>query len=282
MLAGPDGAPLALRHLGGEGPALLMSHATGLHGHVWAPMAAHLSSWSCHAVDLRGHGLSPVPASDDLAWDGMGRDAALVADHLGPGLVGVGHSAGATALLMAAAAHPERFELLVLFEPALRLGPDPVPPALTGGQRALVERTTRRRAVFSSRAEALATFARKPPFDTVTAAALHAYVEHGFADTDDGQVTLRCLPEVEAQVFARAHGHDLARRLHEVTCPVVVVRGDESAPHQIAASDALGEVFGRPTLVLDGADHFGPLSQPSRVARIVRDAVVGIGLADVR
>ncbi|MEU1268483.1 alpha/beta hydrolase [Streptomyces sp. NPDC005799] len=251
---------------------------TGLHGRVWDPVATHLRGWSCRAVDLRGHGYSLLPAGADLAWEGFGRDAGRAADHAGPGMVGVGHSLGAVALLMASAEDPERFSLLVLHEPAMRPQPGPVPAELLAYQRAMVTMTRARRAIFPSRAEAMAAYAGKPPFAAVQAASLSAYVEHGFRDTDDGQVTLRCTPETEAETFARTHDHDLLSRLDAVTCPVFVVRGDETAPELQQSSDDLARIFGREALVLDGTDHFGPLGQPARFARIVQEAATSAGV----
>jgi pimeloyl-ACP methyl ester carboxylesterase len=278
-IPGPDGEHLALHDLGGGDVAeeqVLMVHATGLHGRTWDAVAAHLTGWCCHAVDLRGHGYSPLPAGADLDWNDFGRDAAAAADHLGPGLIGVGHSLGAVALLMAAVDHPERFDALVLYEPAMRATGGELPRSLVAFRETMVAMTRARRAEFPSRADALQSFARKPPFAAIAAGVLDAYVEHGFVDTPEGAVRLRCDPGVEAAAFARTHEHDLLDHLASLVCPVFVVRGDETSPLQIEGSDGLADIFGRPVRVVDGADHFGPLAQTSRFARIVREAVATI------
>ena len=71
-----DGVRLAVHDLGGDGPPLLLSHATGFHGLVWAPLAAALAtryhSWS---LDYRGHGDSTEPAGGSFHWAGAGADA---------------------------------------------------------------------------------------------------------------------------------------------------------------------------------------------------------------
>ena len=116
---GSDGAPVALHDLGGRGRTALFVHATGFHGHVWAPVAAllgdRLDAW---AVDLRGHGDSPA-ATRPTEWAGFGRDVVTATRRLGRPLLGVGHSLGAAALLMAELAEPGTFDELVLYEPAL-------------------------------------------------------------------------------------------------------------------------------------------------------------------
>src|SRR5262245_55304750 len=95
-----DGVRLAVHDLGGDGPSLLFSHATGFHGYVFQPLAEQLAdryhSW---AVDYRGHGDSSPPASGSFAWDGMQADAdAAVAAVANNPLFALGHSMGGTAL----------------------------------------------------------------------------------------------------------------------------------------------------------------------------------------
>ena len=56
-----DGVTLAVHDLGGDGPPILLAHATGFHGRVWLPVATHLADAHCWAPDLLGHGDSVVP-----------------------------------------------------------------------------------------------------------------------------------------------------------------------------------------------------------------------------
>ena len=49
---------------GGEGPPLILIHATGFLAALWQPIAEHLSStFRVIAMDQRGHGDSDKPAS---------------------------------------------------------------------------------------------------------------------------------------------------------------------------------------------------------------------------
>src|SRR4051794_3115286 len=102
-VASTDGVTLAVHALGGEGRPLLLSHATGLHGTLWTPLARSLPGHHAIALDYRGHGDSPAPASADYDWNGFLADALAVIDelHLAPGLDGVGHSMGGAVLVMA-------------------------------------------------------------------------------------------------------------------------------------------------------------------------------------
>jgi alpha-beta hydrolase superfamily lysophospholipase len=59
-----DGVEVVVHDLGGSGPLVLMSHATGFHGYAWRPVADFLApgGFHCVALDYRGHGDTLAPA----------------------------------------------------------------------------------------------------------------------------------------------------------------------------------------------------------------------------
>jgi pimeloyl-ACP methyl ester carboxylesterase len=266
-----DGVSLAIHEHGGEGRPTLLCHATGLHGAVWEPLSGTLGpGFERWALDFRAHGASAVAAEDPLPWSAMGDDVLAVVDELSlePGrTLGVGHSMGGAALLMAEQARPGTFAGLWLYEP---IAPPPATArALTGGNR-LAEGAARRRPSFPTRADALANYASKPPLNVARADALHAYVRHGFVDGEDGAVHLACRPADEARVFLGGGAHDVHERLDEVACPVLVVRGtDDGGPATfaplVAAGLPAGSLEEHPNLT-----HFGPLEAPTELGASVR------------
>ena len=266
-LDGSDGAPVALHDLGGGGRTALFVHATGFHGHVWAPVVAwlgdRLAAW---AIDLRGHGDSPA-ATGPTEWAGFGRDVLTATRHLGRPLLGVGHSLGAAALLMAELAEPGTFDELVLYEPAL-----PNPGGVDAeAQAAFVNRTRSRRAVFASRDEATANFAAKPPTSALAADVLSEYVEHGFVeDPGTGTFTIKCAPDVEAAIYGSAGGSALWSQLRPLTCRVTLVGGADSGELHGRSNAHAAERLGTPVTTLGGIGHFGPMESPRVFADLVR------------
>src|SRR5438128_436298 len=107
---------------GGDGPPVLFVHPTGFHAHVWEPFAAHLAGrFRCLAIDTRGHGDSDKPGV--YGWPDFAADLEGFADKLGlRDVVGIGHSAGATAVLVVAARRPELFARVVALDPILFIG----------------------------------------------------------------------------------------------------------------------------------------------------------------
>ncbi|MFL6205170.1 MAG: alpha/beta fold hydrolase, partial [Acidimicrobiales bacterium] len=240
-------------------------------GAVWEPLSAALGPrFERWAVDFRGHGASPLPPGHPVPWDDVAGDVLAVVDELGlPAgeVLGLGHSMGGAALLLAEQARPGLFAGLWLYEPIAP--PRQALPALEGGNR-LAEGARRRRPSFATHAEALANFASKPPLGVARADALHAYVRHGLVAGEDGAVHLACRPEDEARFYEGGGAHGAFDHLDEVRCPVVVVAsGEPAGPAAFAA--LIAERLPRGRLeVHEHLTHFGPLESPAELAASAR------------
>jgi pimeloyl-ACP methyl ester carboxylesterase len=273
---GPAGA-LAVHDWGGDGRPVLLVHATGFHGHVWAPIAESLVAEGFHvwSVDQRGHGASDIPERIN-DWEELGTDVLAIVGELGLSvggdLVGVGHSSGAVALAMAEASAPGTFERLWLYEPVII----PVDPPLGGGQvNPLAAGARRRRESWPSFEAAIESYGSRPPLNVVRADVLDAYVRNGLVPGDDGLLHLACPPEIEAQVYERMPFHPGYRQLAAVHCPTVVASGAAGGAGSLAEfAPALVERLpdGRP-LPMKGLSHFGPLEDPDAVADAILEFI---------
>ncbi len=270
-----DGVEVAVHDLAGreaDGTELLISHATGFHGHCYGPLAEALAP-RFHSIgfDYRGHGDTPQPPNIEVDWNRYADDVEAVALSLTRPLPAFGHSMGGACLLMAAHRHPRMFSGLVIYEPVVfppvEAPDDNGPPELAAGAR-------RRRSTFASFDSALANFAAKPPLASFTPAALEAYVRHGFREGDDGQVHLKCLPELEATTFEMSRNQHTWDLLPLIEVPVLVVCGlptpDSVAQHARGVADRLPN--GK-YLQLDDLDHFGPMTHPEMLAELTAAAL---------
>jgi pimeloyl-ACP methyl ester carboxylesterase len=249
---------------------MLLAHANGFHGRVFQPLVdvGLAADHHCVALDFRGHGDSKVPDGMHYDWEGFGDDVGAVLDDLAASapIVGVGHSMGGAALLMAELARPGTFRGLYLFEPIVpppgMLSPPPDNPMAAGAER--------RREVFDSYDAAIANYASKPPLNELRADALRAYVEHGFASQPDGTVLIKCRGATEAQIYRMAGGHATFGRLGEVACPVIIAMGQDIGMGPSAFAPSAAEAIPQGRLeVFEHLGHFGPLQAPDELAAAI-------------
>jgi pimeloyl-ACP methyl ester carboxylesterase len=256
---------------GEAGPPVVAVHATGFGKELWEPVVRRLRL-PCRflAPDQRGHGDSGTPAPPIDWWD-LGSDVLAVVEHAAlEGPVGLGHSSGAAALVMAELLRPGTFRSLVLVEPIIF-----PPPYFRAEENPMSAGALRRRGSFSSPAAALAAFRDRPAFARWTEEALGLYVAHGLRPEGAAWV-LKCTPEVEAEFYRGATAHGAWERLGEVTCPVRLVAGAGSESHPLSFMSAIGERFPAAGLeVVPGAGHFVPMEQPGAVAGLLDSAVPG-------
>jgi pimeloyl-ACP methyl ester carboxylesterase len=230
------GVELAVYDWGGDGPLLLAAHANGFCGRLWQGVAEALEGrFRLIAYDARGHGDSSAPAPPAAyAWHELADDLLALTEQLCARLglaridYGVGNSMGGAMLLAAAGRQPQRFGRLCLVDPVVMPPDDPA-----GGpeENPVSERARRRRAVFASRAEVLASYRERPLFAGWQPRALELYAEHGFRERADGQIELKCAPEVEAAIFSQARGFDLFAQVAGLRVPgelMHAARGDFS------------------------------------------------------
>lgn len=281
-VACPGGVEVAVHELGGTvpDPLLLLCHATGFSGRAYSALASVLSRGGFHvlAVDFRGHGDSSVPPGDDYSWQAMAGDLLAVVDHLSPGrpVHAFGHSMGGAVLLLAETERPGLLEAAYLYEPIVlpagrRSGPDAA--SLSRASASLAAAARRRRAVFSSREEALWRFAESETLGVLQAQCLVDYVEHAMVEAPDGTVHLKCEPAAEAACF-EADDLPTSDSLGALQVPTTVAVGGAGgrwAPSALGVRAA--ESLGNGRLERHPAfGHLGPLEAPRAVGLSALDA----------
>ena len=272
LISSTDGVTIAMHDFGGTGSPILLSHATGFHGHCMKPIADGLmSNHHVMALDHRGYGDAETVDPAGISWDQYGLDALAAAQYLsdqhnGEPIVGIGHSMGGASLLMAAQRAPQLFRALFVFEPIVFPPVDesvdrPVNP-LAGGAR-------KRRSTFDSYEDALANYASKPPMSAFHPDAREQYVLHGFKKTDNG-VELKCLPEHEAVTYETGGTSGAWEQLGNIQTRTWVISG-ALAPFQPSSfAEAVSQQMTSSTFIRwDEVGHFGPLERPDLIVTYV-------------
>jgi pimeloyl-ACP methyl ester carboxylesterase len=258
----------------GSGPLVVFVHATGFCKEVCEPVIADTRALGIEmralALDQRAHGDSGVPVPPFDWWD-LGRDIVDLVGESGP-VVGVGHSSGGAALVMAELLRPGTFTSLVLVEPIIL-----PPPYERYPDNAMAHRALRRKSGFTSREAAIANFRSKRAFAGWQERALRAYVEGGFRDEGD-RVVLKCTPRAEAEFFWAATTHGAWDRLGEVKVPTLVLAGEHTTTHQKPSLAELTGRFGDARYdIVPATSHFVWMQRPGVVAEHVAAAISRLG-----
>lgn len=148
-------------------PVALLVHGTAYLAQVWNGVLPALSdAYTVVALDRRGYGDSAKPERG-YEFEDFADDLVAVIDHFGiRASYGIGHSAGGTDVMLAAARRPEAFARLFVVEPtAMPVGDDDAAEAPLGElSSGALDKIRGRRNSFAGKQEALARLRRVPAF----------------------------------------------------------------------------------------------------------------------
>ncbi|MGZ6017751.1 MAG: alpha/beta fold hydrolase [Phenylobacterium sp.] len=266
------GSMAALDFGPGDRPVdVVFSHANGFNGRTYRTILQPLASdLRILALDLRGHGASTLPTVIEgrQGWLEFRDDllALLAAACEAPVVLG-GHSMGGTTSLLAAAAEPERVRSLALFDPVVM----PVEAQASGAveDSPLLLGALKRRATFPSKPAAFEAYLGRGGFKTWSEAQLADYVEAGFRETAEGEVTLTCAPAWEASNF-RTHNYDAWAAFRDSRCPVRVLRAAEGSTFRVEGREAeLGDDGRIQVQTIPKTTHFLPMERPELVRSLL-------------
>lgn len=184
------------------------SHANGFPASTYSYLFQLLDS-EVNFVERMGHGSFPVNGSlDNLATELI---HSLDQKNEGP-VVGIGHSSGAVATLLAASRRPELFSEVILIEPAFfsnwkramirmasslgfadRLGPTP--------------KALKRRDQFPDLDTARSYFLQRRLFQLFHPQCFEDYLRHGLQPFDQGGLELAFSKETEIEIFRSTQTH---------------------------------------------------------------------------
>jgi pimeloyl-ACP methyl ester carboxylesterase len=257
---------------GGDGPPLVVAHATGLHARTYAPLVAHLRPhFHCYGIDVRGQGDSGIPDDGDFGWDSIAHDFLAALDGLGLSgrgdVYGVGHSQGGYAIFESALRRPGTFAGLFGFEPVIFLMREDELYKLQDS--VMVKSALKRRETFGSRHAAYENYRSKPPFMLIDDDALRAYITYGFDDLDDGTIRLKCRSAFEAALFGNSHT-DTYNHLGEITCPVTLGLSENTADSfKASVPDQHSQLKDSELLYFEERTHMGILERIPEMAMII-------------
>jgi pimeloyl-ACP methyl ester carboxylesterase len=263
---------------GSEGkPPLIVLHGFSSQARYWDGFAVRMrDDFHVYCLDQRGHGDSDW--AEDYGPDAMPNDLLAFADALGlDKFTLLGHSMGGMVSMRFTAFHPERVQALVVVDAGIRLlSGQPVARLDNSVTRALAKDT------FASEADLLAHYnSMNPALDIERA---RVPLMYNFRTLPDGRVTYKFDPSLRNRLIAdspegmeraRKAQEELERRAKDVSCPVLILRGElsdilspESADLTAASfPNGRGHDIPRTTLII-------PIHHPRSFLTAVREFVV--------
>lgn len=265
----------ALIDFGGDGlPVALLHHANGFCAGTWALLAERLTAhFHVLALDARGHGdTTAPPVGDAYHWIEYVHDLVSLADRLADETgaavgYGIGNSFGGLVTAYAAGLRPDLFDRVALLDPVVFPGAPRIEEnrAANGSPFPMADAARHRQRVWPSREVAMEKWAGKDMFRNWDPRALRLYVDHGMRDRPDGQVELKCDPEVEAAVFDATGALDIFDVVDRIEAPTLLVRAGRGY-FPMATYEEIVARLARATLLELDIDHLMPMHNPPALA----------------
>lgn len=264
-------------------PTLVFAHATGFNASAYKSLLGQLSPGvRVVAYNQRGHGTTQLAADPSTlrSWEVYAEDLiAFVKQACGHPVHFAGHSMGAIAGVMAAAAEPDLFRSLTLFDPVLmRPGFYALLRSPFGGllrrRITLASIAERRRAEWADQETVTQSYRGRGIFARLSDRVLEDYLEDGLTKTEGG-VRLSCSPAWEAATF-RAQGHPVWRSLRSFSSlPLCVVRAERDSTFIVNPAKLRSAVPHATFELMRGCGHFAPLEQPDLARTLLEQPIFG-------
>lgn len=268
---------------GGSGPILHFSHPNAYTPRTFRqflePLTADYHVLAAHHRPLwylaPGHDHRDRPEDTiDWDWDAIADDLLRFLDeHRLERVIGVGHSLGAVATMIAARQQPERFPAIVLIEPVFL--PPPILERLARNprlseERPIVHAALRRRDRWPSRQDAFDRFRAKPVFGRWSDEALWDYVNEALHDVPAaGEVALSYPRDWEARFYARPP-LNVWDELPRLAVPTLAIRATESDTLFPDAWTLWQNLQPEATFVeMEGTGHMLTAEAPGDVAAVI-------------
>ena len=260
----------------GDGPTVLILHATGFLPWLWHPIARDLAgAYRVIVPSLFDHRVID-PENGWLGWRDLAGDVTLLCDRLQlQRPIMVGHSMGAAVLTLSHTVHGLDTGKLVLIEPIFLPG-EFYGAKISREQHPMAAKAIRRRNGWSDRDEAWAYFQSKSFFQSWDREVLSLYLAHGITGDNGNGLHLTCPPEREAALFMGSIQHDPWPELARVKPPVLVVEGGQSDNKpfidlkRVAASIPLASYH-----EVQDAGHLIPMERPAETLRVIQSFLDG-------
>lgn len=271
---------LNLRHEGGY--LVHFAHANGYPPEAYRALITKLNSFSeIYAMEARP--LWPGYKPEDIhTWEPFGSDLHnfLKAKRNDRKWVGVGHSIGGTATIMAAIKQPDLFQAIVVIDPPFfspnfsRIWNLIYLAGLAYRLHPLASGALRRKRTFPSIEDMMSNYRKKKVFRHFSDRVLSDYVNAMAISSPNGDVNLCYSPEWEARIYVTSARFDpqIWRSLSKIKIPILVIRGSENPTFWTSTLRQFKRALPHTEFIdVSEATHLLPLEKPEITADLIQD-----------
>jgi pimeloyl-ACP methyl ester carboxylesterase len=253
----------------GDGPVIIMLHATGFLPWLWHPIARQLAGkFRVLAPYFCDH--RQAEPEEGLEWMQLADDLCRFCKCLEIGKPClVGHSMGATVMTLAEATHGPVAEKMIIIEPIFLPG-DLYKMNMTVEQHPLAAKTIKRKNSWDGEDDARQYLSSRPLFRNWDGEILELYIKYGMVPGETGGLSLACHPRREAALFMGSVKYDPWPLLSKVKCPVLVLEGETSENRHFIDLRKAASSFARGEhRLVKGAGHLVPMEKPVETSEII-------------
>lgn len=254
--------------------ALYFSHANGFPAQTYRVLFSYLRDhFEISYTNMLGH--QPEYGVDDN-WGNLSNELIDDIDKAGlTKVIGVGHSLGGIATLVAAIKRPDLFKALVLLDPPIFSHPkafiiqllkkiNKMSWVTPGG------RTRRRKTHWDSFEDAMRYFESKPMFKAFDGRCLSDYIKYGFKKSSTG-IELKFDPYVEEEIY-KALPHNYRHYQGKLQIPAAAILGNQGGFISSVDKRYMEKSFGIRSYSVEGG-HLFPFEHPEETALLIQLAL---------
>ncbi len=256
----------------GDGPTIVMVHATGFIPWLWHPIAKSLSKKYRVIVPCLSSHRMPHETDKSIGWETLADDVYQLLKALNVyNAYLVGHSMGGAVTTLVNSLFSLPAEKMVLIEP-IYLPKEIYGVVIPAEAHPLASKAIKRGNGWKNVDECREYFLLKPFFQTWDKEMFELYLSYGLVENGNGGLKLYCSPEKEAALFLGCSQRDPWPLLPEVTCPVLVLEGETSENKQFLDLVKTTKLFENGSYMeIPGTGHLVPMEKPKETLQIIDD-----------
>lgn len=256
---------------GGDGKSILFCHANGFHPGCYHTLLSPLKAeYRLSAILFRPF-WNNGSAESFRSWNLLVTDLIrnIEANFEEP-IIAIGHSMGGVVIIAAAAQRPDLFEKLVIMDPAIvpkiAYWTNWLPFSIKKRMIPIAKSAANRRDTWPNRQAVYDHLRKKRVYQGMTEQAFEDFIDHGFSQMDDGQLTLSYSRAWETKMFCSTI--NVWPKMPQILTPSLYIRGERS---NLMLSEVWKSIQTKSPNAqfetITGATHLVPLEEPEEVAK---------------